>query len=90
MVNLSISQAKQVLLIADGAEWIWIHIPRLLKKLKCPHETYQLLDFSHAAEYLQSFADATFSTENERKEWFKKARKTLKKRSDTRFNKKHG
>jgi hypothetical protein len=27
LVNLGISQAKQVLLIADGAEWIWIHIP---------------------------------------------------------------
>lgn len=79
LVNLGISQAKQVLLIADGAEWIWIHIPPLLKKLKCPNETYQLLDFSHAAEHLQDFADAAFSTNNERQSWFKKARKTLNK-----------
>jgi hypothetical protein len=79
LVNLGISQAKQVLLIADGAEWIWKHIPPLLKKLQCPHETYQLLDFYHAAEHLQDFADAAFSTNNERQEWFKKARKTLKK-----------
>lgn len=79
LVNLGISQAKQVLLIADGAEWIWIHIPPLLKKLKCPPETYQLLDFFHAASHLQDFADAAFSTNNERQQWFQKARKTLKK-----------
>jgi hypothetical protein len=79
LVNLGISQAKQVLLIADGAEWIWIHIPPLLKKLKCPLETYQLLDFYHAASHLQDFADAAFSTNDERQQWFKKARKTLKK-----------
>lgn len=79
LVNLGISQAKQVLLIADGAEWIWIHIPPLLKKLQCPDETYQLLDFYHVASHLQSFADAAFNTDNERQQWFKKARKTLKK-----------
>ncbi|MBD2565522.1 ISLre2 family transposase [Nostoc linckia FACHB-391] len=79
LVNLGINQAKQVLLIADGAEWIWIHIPPLLKKLKCPPETYQLLDFFHAVSHLQDFADAAFSTNNERQQWFKKARKTLKK-----------
>lgn len=78
LVNLAINQAKQVLLIADGAEWIWIHIPPLLKKLNCPLQTYQLLDFYHAASHLQDFADAAFTRDNERQEWFKKARKTLK------------
>ncbi len=38
-----------------------------------------MLDFYHAASHLQDFADAAFSTNNERQEWFKKARKTLKK-----------
>jgi hypothetical protein len=79
LVSLGISEAKQVLLIADGAEWIWIHIPPLLKKLKCPIETYQLLDFYHATSHLQDFADAALSTNNERQQWFKKARKTLRK-----------
>ena len=67
------------MLVADGAEWIWKHIPLLLEKLKCPPETYQLLDFYHAASHLQDFADAAFSTDNERQSWFKKARKSLKK-----------
>ncbi len=79
LVSLGISQAKQVLLVADGAEWIWKHIPPLLKKLKCPRATYQLLDFYHAASHLQDFADAAFTTDDERQSWFKTARKTLKK-----------
>lgn len=34
LVDLGISQAKQVLFIADGAEWIWKHIPPIFKKSK--------------------------------------------------------
>ena len=45
LVSLGINQAKQVLLIADGAEWIGHHIPPLLEKLNCPTETYQLHRF---------------------------------------------
>jgi hypothetical protein len=79
LINLGINQAKQVLLIADGAEWIWIHIPPILSRLGCPSETYQLFDFYHVTEHLQIFADAAFREENSRKLWFKKARLTLKK-----------
>ncbi|MDY6899671.1 MAG: ISLre2 family transposase [Cyanobacteriota bacterium] len=79
LVSLGINKAKQVLLIADGAEWIWKHIPPLLEKLNCPLETYQLLDFYHATEHLQVFADNIFSKETERKQWFKQTRSALKK-----------
>lgn len=79
LVSLGINQATQVLLIADGAEWIWKHIPPLLEKLNCPLETYQLLDFYHATEHLQVFADNIFSNETERKKWFKQTRSALKK-----------
>ncbi|WP_375496291.1 ISLre2 family transposase [uncultured Nostoc sp.] len=79
LVDLGISQAKQVLLIGDGAEWIWIHIPPLLARLGCPVETYQLFDFYHVTENLKAFADAAFNEEVQSKEWFIKARKTLKK-----------
>lgn len=34
LVNLGINQAKQVLLIADGAEWVWKHIPTLQGTLR--------------------------------------------------------
>jgi hypothetical protein len=62
-----------------GAEWIGHHIPPLLEKLNCPTETYQLLDFYHATEHLQVFADNAFSKEIERKKWFKQTRSALKK-----------
>jgi hypothetical protein len=76
LISLGISQAKQVLLVADGAEWIWKHIPPLLKKLKSPDATYQLFDFYHVTERLQKFADVAFSDDKERNNWFKKARRT--------------
>ncbi len=79
LISLGISQAKQVLLIADGAEWIWKHIPPLLNKLESPDATYQLFDFSHVTERVQKFADVAFSDEKEQNNWFKKARKSLKK-----------
>ncbi len=34
LVRLGINQAKQVLLLADGAEWIWLRIPPLLKRAR--------------------------------------------------------
>ncbi len=77
LVSLGISQAQQVLLLADGAEWIWNHIPPLLKRLNCP-TLYQLLDFYHVTEHLQDFADAAFSQDKERKTWFNQARCELK------------
>ena len=79
LVELGITQAKQVLLIGDGAEWIWIHIPPLLTRLGCPLETYQLFDFYHVTENLKVFADAAFNEELQSKQWFIKARKSLKK-----------
>ena len=59
LVSLGISQAQQVLLLADGAEWIWNHIPPLLKRLNCP-TPYQLLDFYHVTEHLQDGSRCSF------------------------------
>jgi hypothetical protein len=79
LVSLGIATAQQVLLIGDGAEWIWHQIPPLLKRLGCGTKTYQLLDFYHATQHLYSFADAAFPNETERQKWFKSARSYLKK-----------
>ncbi len=79
LVRLGLNQAKQVLLVADGAEWIWQRIPPLLQRLGCsPESTHQLLDFYHATEHLQMFAEAAFSQPKERQAWFKQARSDLK------------
>jgi len=77
LISLGINQAKQILLIADGAEWIWKHIPPLLEKLGCPF-IYQLLDFYHVAEHIHTVALAAFSTDELQKKWFNQARRLLK------------
>lgn len=79
LVRLGIHQAQQVLLVADGAEWIWQRIPPLLKRLGCsPESIYELLDFYHAAEHLQSFAEAAFTEATVAQTWFKQARWEMK------------
>jgi hypothetical protein len=79
LVSLGISQAKQILLIANAAEWIWQHIPPLLNRLGCEKITHYRKDFYHVTEHLQSFADAAFNDNKERITWFKTARSDLKK-----------
>ena len=80
LVNLGINQAKEVLFIADGTEWMWKDIPPLLDRLGCsPETTYYLQDFYHVTEHLSAFAEGAFNQETEKKAWFKKACKQLKK-----------
>jgi hypothetical protein len=79
LVRLGVNQAQQVLLLADGAEWIWLRIPPLLKRLGCPPESIkELLDFYHATEHLQQFATAAFTEPTVAQTWFKQARLELK------------
>lgn len=84
LVRLGINLASQVLLVADGAKWIWQHIPPLLQRLGCPPEsTHGLLDFYHATEHLQNFAEVAFTQLSEQQAWFKQARSTLKRGQST-------
>ena len=44
--QLNLSEADQVLFIADGAPWIWNRIPDLIKRLGlAPDQVHQLIDF---------------------------------------------
>ena len=66
--RLRITQADQVLLIADGAPWIWKRVPLLVHALGLAvDQVHELLDFYHAAEYLGKVAAL-------RKDWNAKAR----------------
>ena len=40
LVSLGIDRSQQILLIADGAEWIWQHIPALLSRLGCEEKIW--------------------------------------------------
>lgn len=79
LVRLGIVHAQQVLLIADGADWIWTRFPKLLEKLGLPSErVLELIDFYHASEYLYAFAEATFSSKKAANAWAKQAASQLK------------
>jgi hypothetical protein len=66
--RLGITQADQVLFIADGAPWIWKRVPLLVRALGLAAErVHELLDFYHAAQHLGQVAAL-------RKDWSAKAR----------------
>lgn len=79
LVRLGIVEAQQVLLLADGADWIWQRLPQLLKKLQVPSErVFEVIDFYHAAEHLQTFAEAACTSKKKAKTWYKQSRSKLK------------
>ena len=66
--RLEITQADQVLFIADGAPWIWKRVPLLVQALGLAVEqVHELLDFYHAVQHLGQVAAL-------RKDWSAKAR----------------
>ena len=66
--RLSITQADQVLFIADGAPWIWKRVPLLVRALGLAAEqVHELLDFYHAVQHLGQVAAL-------RKDWSAQAR----------------
>jgi hypothetical protein len=82
LVKLGIVHASQVLLVADGAPWIWQRIPALLKRLGlCAEQIIELIDFYHASQHLRQLSELVFSHKKRAKEWFEKARSTMRHRS---------
>jgi hypothetical protein len=66
--RLEITQADQVLFIADGAPWIWKRVPLLVQALGLAVEqVHELLDFYHAVQHLGQVAAL-------RQDWSAKAR----------------
>ncbi len=77
--QLNLTEADQVLFIADGAEWIWNRIPALIKKLGLePDQVHQLIDFYHAVEHLGKVASLRKGwSSKQRKSWVRKHRNLL-------------
>jgi hypothetical protein len=58
LIKLNISEADLIMVVADGAPWIWKRMKALLQKLKIPSsKIVELLDFFHAVEHLESLAN---------------------------------
>jgi hypothetical protein len=66
--RLDITQADQVLFIADGAPWIWKRVPLRVQALGlAADQVHELVDFYHALQHLAQVAAL-------RKDWSAKAR----------------
>ena len=78
-IRLGMIHAQQILLVSDGAEWIWTRIPTLLKTVGVDAErVIELIDFYHATTHLYGFAEAAFSKKKVAKVWAKRACSQLK------------
>jgi hypothetical protein len=77
--QLGITEADQVLFVADGARWIWNRISALVHGLGLkPEQVYEMIDFYHAVEHLGKVAGLRKSwTARQRKIWVRKHRKLL-------------
>jgi hypothetical protein len=82
LVKLGVVHAQQVLVVGDGAPWIWKRLPALLKSLGvAPDNVLELIDFYHATEHLRAFSEPVFSDHKQGKQWFQAACSRLKHKS---------
>jgi hypothetical protein len=53
LVKLDLAKAREVILVGDGAKWLWHHLPALLADLGLPADRlHQVLDHTHARQNL--------------------------------------
>jgi hypothetical protein len=78
--QLGITEADQLLFVADGARWIWNRISALADGLGLKSgQVYELIDFYHAVEHLGKVAGLRKSwTAKQRKVWVRKHRRLLR------------
>ncbi len=78
--QLNIATAEQVILLGDGAKWIWDNIPDLLKKLGCSaSQLVEILDTCHAVQHIYKLSEALFGATTQAKEWAKRWERRVKK-----------
>lgn len=72
--------AKEIVLTADGARWIWNRADELAKGLGLtPNQIVKVADFYHAVEHLTKIADLCASwSPAKRKQWVRRMRRHLK------------
>lgn len=76
--QLGIAQAESIVLLGDGAKWIWHNVPDLLSQLGCqPEQITQILDNCHATQHLYKLGEALFGP-TAGKAWAKQWAKKLK------------
>jgi DNA polymerase III epsilon subunit-like protein len=76
--QLGITQAQALVIIGDGASWIWNGVPDLLASLGVADlRVVEIVDWAHAAEKLMPPAKAAFQEPQQQQQWFKRMRTLL-------------
>jgi hypothetical protein len=78
---LGASEARELVLLGDGAEWIWNRATQLVADIGIdPSRLTEVVDWSHAAGKLHKIADIPKNwKKTERVKWLRQARKLLEK-----------
>lgn len=76
-------EALEWVIIGDGAEWIWNRFPQLVADVGFDAgRVTQVVDFYHAVEHLTGISEYVKGA-GQRKDWFRKAKKLLKRGQTT-------
>jgi len=77
---LGAADAAQLVLIGDGARWIWDRLDRLITAVGIPPERFvAIVDYYHAVEHLQKAADLRENwSATKRKDWMARNKKHLR------------
>jgi len=78
LMALGAAQARELLVVADGAPWIWERVGWLAKKLGLDEaKVVEVVDWYHASEAVHRVADVPRWSKSKRARWLKKALKLL-------------
>ena len=76
---LGVSQAEQLVIIGDGAKWIWDRAGQLGQDLEVPDDrVVEVLDWYHAVEHLSDIASIPNWSDTEKRKWLYQAKSLLK------------
>ncbi len=80
LLALGASQAKELIVVSDGAPWIWERVEKLAEGLDVPRERIvEVVDFYHAVQAVNRVAEVPkWKSKTARAKWLKKALKLLK------------
>lgn len=79
-LKLNLSQAKEIICIGDGANWIWNIFSKLTKHLRIKSRVTEIVDWYHAVEHITQLAEAHLKlvTEQQKREWANKLKGALR------------
>jgi uncharacterized protein YprB with RNaseH-like and TPR domain len=77
LTQLGIHQARLLIIIGDGASWIWHGVPALRRDLALPCRVVEIMDWGHAAGKLMPAAQVGLP-EPQQQPWDKRMRTGLK------------